>query len=338
MSDLCRLIWCALIGLFRPRTALQAENLVLRHQLNVLRRKSPTLVAFGNIDRLVFAALYRVAPGVLDALKILKPQTEIRWHRAGFRTYWRWKSRPLGGRPSVPADIRRLIHEMSIANPLWGAPRIHGELLKLGIDVGQTTVAKYMARRRRPPSQGWKTFLRNHADGIASMDLFLVPTVSFRLLYGLLILQHNRRKLVWLAVTAHPSAEWLARQLTEAYGWQQAPRYIIRDRDRVYGGVFARRLRAMGIRDRPIAPRSPWQNGCAERLIGSIRRDCLDHVVVFGEGHLRRLLKSYQKYYNEARTHLSLQKDAPIPRAVQTVGQTLAVPILGGLHHQYIRA
>jgi transposase InsO family protein len=227
---------------------------------------------------------------------------------------------------------------MSVANPLWGAPRIHGELLKLGIDVGQTTVAKYMARRRRPPSQGWETFLRNHVDGIASMDLFLVPTISFRLLYGLLILQHGRRKLLWLAVTAHPSAEWIARQLTEAYGWRQAPRYIIRDRDRVYGGVFTSRVRAMGIRDRPIAPNSPWQNGCTERLIGSIRRDCLDHVIVFGERHLRHLLKSYQKYYNEARTHLSLQKDAPIPRAVQTVGQTLAVPILGGLHHQYIRA
>ena len=189
-----------------------------------------------------------------------------------------------------------------------------------------------------PPSQGWKTFLRNHADGIASMDLFLVPTISFRLLYGLLILQHHRRKLLWLAVTARPSAEWLARQLTEAYGWQQAPRYIIRDRDRIYGGVFLRRVRAMGIRDRPIAPHSPWQNGCAERLIGSIRRDCLDHVVVFGERHLRSLLKSYQKYYNEALTHLSLQKDAPIPRGVQAVGQTLAVSILGGLHHRYIRA
>ena len=227
---------------------------------------------------------------------------------------------------------------MSDANPLWGAPRIHGELLKLGIDVGQTTVAKYMARRRQPPSQGWKTFLRNHADGIASMDLFLVPTISFRLLYGLLILRHSRRELLWLGVTAHPSAEWIARQLTEAYGWQQAPRYLVRDRDRIYGHAFLRRLRAMGIRDRPIAARSPWQNGCAERLIGSIRRDCLDHVVVFGERHLRHLLKAYQKYYNEARTHLSLEKDAPISRAVQTVGQTLAVPVLGGLHHQYIRA
>jgi transposase InsO family protein len=278
MSDLGRLIWCALIGLFRPRAALEAENLVLRHQLNVLQRKSPKRVTLGSIDRLLLVGLYRLAPEVLDAVKIIRPETLIRWHRAGFRAFWRWKFRPRGGRPRTPADIRRLIREMSIANPLWGAPRIHGELLKLGIDVGQTTVAKYMARRRRPPSQGWKTFLCNHADGIASMDLFLVPTISFRLLYGFLILQHRRRKLLWLAVTAHPSAEWLAQQLTEAYGWQQAPRYIIRDRDSVYGGVFTRRVRAMGIRDRPIAPHSPWQNGYAERLIGSIRRECLDQV------------------------------------------------------------
>src|SRR5467141_3504266 len=304
MSDLCRLIWCALIGLFWPRAVLQAEILVLRHQLNVLRRKSPKRLAFGNVDRLVFTALYRVAPGVLDALKILKPQTVIRWHRAGFRAYWRWKSRPYGGRPKTPADIRQLIRDMSVANPLWGAPRIHGELLKLGIDVGQTTVAKYMARRRRPPSQGWQTFLRNHADGIASMDLFVVPTLSFRLLHGLLILQHDRRQILWLGVTAHPTAEWISRQLTEASGWKVAPRYIIRDRDAVYGDVFIRRLRAMGIRDRPTAPRSPWQNGYCERAIGSIRRDCLDHVVVFGERHLRHLLRSYATYYNAARTHL----------------------------------
>jgi transposase InsO family protein len=338
MSDLCRLIWCALIRLFQSRAALVAEILVLRHQLNILRRKSPKRVALGSVDRLLLVGLYRLAPRALDALKIVRPQTLLRWHRAGFRTYWHWKSRPRGGRPTTSADIRRFIREMSVANPLWGAPRIHGELLKLGIEVGQATVAKYMAKRRMPPSQGWKTFLRNHADGIASMDLFLVPTISFRLLYGFLILQHTRRELLWLGVTAHPSAEWIAHQLTEAYGWQQAPQYIIRDRDRAYGHAFLRRLRAMGIRDRPIAPRSPWQNGCAERLIGSIRRDCLDHVIVFGERHLRHLLKSYQKYYNEARTHLSLQKDALIHRAVQAVGQTLAVPVLGGLHHQYIRA
>jgi Integrase core domain len=211
----------------------------------------------------------------------------IRWHRAGFQAYWRWKSRPRGGRPKTPLEIRQLIREISRANPLWGAPRLHGELLKLGIDVGQTTVAKYMARGRRPPPQG-KTFLHNHADGIASMDLFVVPTISFRLLYGLLILHHDRRQILWVGVTVHPTAEWISHQLTEAYGWKVAPRYIIRDRDAVYGDVFIRRLRAMSIRDRPTAPRSPWQNGYCERAIGSIRRECLDHVVVFGERHLQQ--------------------------------------------------
>ena len=336
MSDMFGLIWHAVIGLFRSRAVLQAEILILRHQINILRRKSPRRVALGNIDRAVLIGLYRLTPTVLEALKIINPETLVRWHRAGFRAYWRWKSRPRGGRPKTPADIRRLIREMSIANPLWGAPRIHGELLKLGIDVGQTTVAKYMARRRRPPSQGWKTFLRNHTDAIASIDMF-VPTISFRLLYGLLILRHSRRELLWLSVTAHPSAEWIARQLTEACGWNKAPQYLVRDRDGVYGEMFIRRLRAMGIRDRPSSARSPWQNGHAERLIGSVRRDCLDHVVVFGERHLRHLLSSYQVYYNEVRTHLSLHKDAPIPREIHRLGRVLPVPILGGLHHKYIR-
>ena len=327
----------ALVGLLRSRAALEAEVLILRHQLNVLRRKRPKRVVLSNIDRVVFGGLYRLAPGVLDALKILRPETVIGWHRAGFRGYWRWKSRPRGGRPSTPPAIRQFIRNMSIANPFWGAPRVHGELLKLGIDVSQTTVAKYMAKGRRPPSQGWRTFLHNHADGIASMDLFVVPTVSFRLLYGLLILQHGRRQILWLGVTAHPTAEWIARQLTEAYGWTAAPRYIIRDRDAVYGDIFIHRLRAMGICDRPTAAESPWQNGYVERLIGSIRRDCLDNVIVLGERHLRHLLKSYQSYYNEVRTHLSLSKDAPVSRAVQDVGDIIAKPTLGGLHHQYVR-
>jgi transposase InsO family protein len=221
--------------------------------------------------------------------------------------------------------------------PALGAPRIHGELLKLGIDVGQTTVAKYMVRGRHPPSQGWKTFLRNHADGIASMDLFVVPTISFQLLYGLLILQHGRREILWLGATTHPSAEWVSRQLTEAYGWEQGPRYLVRDRDSIHGDVFIKHLRAMGIRDRPTTPRSPWQNGYCERLIGSIRKECLDHVVVFGERHLRYLLRSYAIYYNQTRTHVSLNKDSPVSRAVETVGRILPVPILGGLHHQYMR-
>jgi hypothetical protein len=220
----------------------QAEILILRHQLNVLTRKSPKRVAVGNVDRLLLVGLYRFSPKVLDALKILKPETVLHWHRAGFRAYWRWKSRSCGGRPKTTMDIRLLICEMSVANPLWGAPRIHGELLTLGIDVGQTTAAKYMAKRRWPPSQGWKTFLRNHADAIASIDLFVVPTISFRLLYGFLVLWHSRREILWLGVTAHPSAEWIARQLTGACSWSEPPQYIIRDRDSAYGGAFIRRL------------------------------------------------------------------------------------------------
>ena len=337
MVELCKLIWCALVGLFRPRVSLQAEILVLRHQLNILRRKSPKRPAFHSIDRLVFAGLYGVASNVLSALAIVRPETVIRWHRTGLRSYWRWKSKSLGGRPKLSADIRKLIRDISLANPLWGAPRIHGELLKLGIEIGQTTVGKYMARNRRPPSQGWKTFLRNHADGIASMDLFVVPTISFELLYGLLILKHGRREIVYLAATAHPSAEWISRQLTEAFGWEEGPCYLVRDRDSAYGEVFTRRLRAMGIRDRPTAPRSPWQNGYCERLIGSIRRECLDHILVFGERHLRRLLRAYADYYNRSRTHLSLDKDSPASRAIEPSGRVFPVPILGGLHHQYVR-
>jgi transposase InsO family protein len=337
MREVCSLIWWALVGAFRSRVSLEAENTILRHQLNVLRRKSPKRPTFGMLDRLIFAGLYRLAPKVLGALAIVKPETVIKWHRTGFRSYWRWKSRRRGGRPSVAPEIRKLIREMSIANPLWGAPRIHGELLKLGIDIGQTSVAKYMARRRDPPSQGWRTFLRNHADGIAAMDLFVVPTISFRLLYGLLIMGHGRRQILWFGVTAHPTTDWIANQITEACGWEQAPRYLIRDRDGTYGEVFIRRLRSMGIRDRPTSPRSPWQNGYAERLIGSIRRECLDHVIVFGERHLRHLLLCYMKYYNGARTHLSLQKDAPVSRAVDRAGHILCRPTLGGLHHEYAR-
>jgi transposase InsO family protein len=325
------------VDLIRSRVMLEAEIWTLRQQINVLRRTAPKKLSFCAFDRMIFVGLYRLFPIICDALAIVKPDTLVRWHRAGFRSYWRWKSRRRGGRPIVPVEIRRLIREMSIANSLWGAPRIHGELLKLGIDIGQTSVAKYMVRRRDPPSQGWRTFLRNHADGIAAMDMFVVPTISFRLLYGLLIMGHGRRHILWFGVTAHPTAEWIANQVTEACGWEQAPRYLIRDRDGVYSEVFIRRLRSIGIRDRPTSPRSPWQNGYAERLIGSIRRECLDHVIVFSERHLRHLLLCYMKYYNGTRTHLSLEKDAPVSRAIDRTGHILCRPILGGLHHQYGR-
>jgi len=226
---------------------------------------------------------------------------------------------------------------MSIDNPLWGAPRIHGELLKLGFEVAQSSVAKYMIKRHGPPSQGWRTFLRNHAPDIAAMDLFVVPTIGFNLLYGFVIVRLDRRDLVWTNVTTNPTAEWIARQLTEAFPWNDAPRYLIRDRDCIYGAVVTRRLRAMGIRDKPIAPASPWQNSFAERLIGSIRRECLDHLIVLGEPYLRRNLQAYARYYNDIRTHRSLDKDAPVSRAVQRIGAIKSLALLGGLHHHYVR-
>jgi transposase InsO family protein len=226
---------------------------------------------------------------------------------------------------------------MSRSNPLWDATRIHGELLKLGFDVAQSTVARYMCRRLWPPSQGWWTFLSNHADGIAAVDLFVLPTIAFQILYCLVILRHGRRLWVSFGVTANPTAEWLSRRITEAFPWDHAPQYLIRDRDTSYGSVFVQRLRAMGIRDRPTAPRSPWQNAYVERLIGSIRRECLDHMIVFGEAHLRRILKAFVTYYNEVRTHRSLSKDAPIHRTIQYIGSITAQPILGGLHHQCLR-
>src|SRR5216684_5971541 len=218
-----------------------------------------------------------------------------------------------------------------------GAPRIHGELLKLGFEVAQSSVAKYMVKRRGPPSQGWRTFLRNHAPDIAAMELFVVPTIGFDLLYAFVIVRLGRRDLVWINVKANPTAEWVAHQITEAFPWDRAPRYLIRDRDRIYGAVVTRRLRAMGIRDKPIGPASPWQNGFAKRLIGSIRRECLDHIIVSGEAHLRRILRSYADYYNRVRTHRSLNKDAPVFRPVQRSGSIKPFPILDGLHHHYVR-
>jgi transposase InsO family protein len=337
MLALCRMILWAVVDLFRPRAALEAELLVLRQQIVVLRRGKPGRLPFSVIDRTLLGWVCHLCPKARGALAIVRPDTVVRWHRVGLRCYWRWKSRRRRGHPGVPVEIRQLIREMSLANPLWGAPRIHGELLKLGIDIGQTSVAKYIARRRGPPSQGWKTFLRNHADGIAAMDLFVVPTVSFRLLYGLLVMAHGQRQILWLGVTAHPTAEWIANQLTAACGWEQVPRYLIHDRDVCYGQTFVRRVRSLGIRDRPTSPRSPWQNGYAERLIGSIRRECLDHIVVIGEQHLRHILACYMDYYNAVRTHLSLGKDAPIRRVIQCHGRIEGRPVLGGLHHQYVR-
>jgi transposase InsO family protein len=271
---------------------------------------------------------------------IVKPETVIAWHRKGFRLFWTWKIRHgRAGRPAVAREVRELIRKMTRENPTWGAPRIHGELLKLGIEIGETSVSKYMVRRRKPPSQRWRTFLENHVKDLVSVDFFTVPTIRFQVLYVFLVLAHDRRRILHFNVTAHPTAEWTAQQLVQAFPWDSAPRYLLRDRDGIFGREFAEQVKAMGIKEVLSAPRSPWQRAFVERVIGTIGRECLDYLIVFHEASLRRTLGLYFDYYHRSRTHLSLRKDSPEPRSVQPpeMGRIVAVPQVSGLHHRYER-
>ena len=337
MLAILRSLGTFIVDLFKSRRRLEAENLFLRHQLSIALRRAPPRLRLRGSDRALLVWMTRLWPNLLGMVQVVQPETILRWHRAGFKAFWCWKSRNRAGRPKIDRGLRDLIQRMSRENPLWGASRIHGELLMLGFEVAQSTVSKYMARPSKPPSQSWKTFLRNHAQAIAAIDICVVPTLNFDLLFAFLVLGHGRRQLLWFEVARHPTTEWLARQITEAFPWTSAPAYLVRDNDRAYGHVFTSRVRAMGIRDRPISPQSPWQNGYVERLIGTLRRECLDQMVIFGETHLRRILSTYAAYYNQVRTHLALQKDAPLHRVVQRSGVIVAIPILAGLHHQYVR-
>jgi transposase InsO family protein len=322
----------------RSRAALQLEVLALRHQVLVLQRTRSRRLRLLMTDRWLWMWLARVWAEWRPALVIVKPETVIAWHRLGVRLFWTWKSRRRTGRPTAPADVRALIRTMSQTNPRWGAPRIHGELLKLGVDVCQATVAKYMRRPRRPPSQTWRTLLTNHAGQIMAADFFVVPTATGRLLLVLVILAHARRRIVHVAVTEHPTAAWTGQQLREAFPWDQAPRYVVRDRDHAFDG-WSDTAKAMGIEEVLTAPRSPWQNAYVERFIGSVRRECLDHVIVLSATGLQRLMHQYCAYYERSRTHLSLNKDAPIPRPIAAPGggRVVAIPQVGGLHHRYER-
>jgi putative transposase len=336
-SVLCSLL-LTLRGLARSRAALHLEVLAVRHQLEVLQRSQPRRLRLVQADRWLWTWLSRVWTAWRTALVIVKPETVMAWHRRGFRFVWTWKSRRRTGRPTAPADLRALIRTISQTNPFWGAPRIHGELLKLGMDVSQATVAKYMVRRRHPPSQTRRTFLGNHIGQVMAADFFVVPTATCRLLFVLVILAHERRRVVHVAVTDHPTAAWTAQQLREAFPWDRAPRCLIRDRDHAFD-AWTETAKTMGLDELLTAPRSPWQNAYAERFIGSARRECLDHVIVFSALGLQRLMKLYCAYYEQSRTHLSLNKDAPIPRPIAPPGdgRVVAIPQVGGLHHRYER-
>ena len=327
-------------SMLASRTTLALENLALRQQLAVLQRsvKRPTL---RRRDRAFWMWLSRLWTDWRSCLILVQPETVVAWHRQGFRLYWRWKSKKQApGRPKVAREVRDLIRRISKENPTWGAPRIQSELALLGHAVAESTVSKYMIRQRKPPSQTWRTFLDNHMDCLASVDSFTVPTATFRVLYCFVVLCHERRRIVHVNVTANPTERWTAQQIVEAFPYETAPRYMIRDRASTYGEWFRQRVKNMGIGEVVIAPRSPWQSPFVERVIGSIRRECLDHVVVLNEAHLLRIVRSYLDYYHDSRTHLSLGRNAPNPREVEprSRGKVVAIPQVGGLHHRYTRA
>jgi transposase InsO family protein len=315
------------------------ENLVLRHQLAVYKR-TVTRPKLLSSDRLFWVALSRVWTGWRQALVIMSPNTVLRWQRRRFREYWaRPSARPAAGRPRVSCQIRAFVVRMAQAHSLWGAPRIHGELQMLGIDVAEHTVSRLVPKRRSPPSQTWRTFLTNHVRDLVSIDFFTVSIARLRVLFVFVVLAHDRRRVLHFNVTEHPTAAWTAQQIVDAFPDDSAQSYLLRDRDSVYGHVFRQRVKGMGVGEVLTAPHSPWQNPFAERLIGSIRRECLNHVLVLGERHLRRTLARYFAYYHRARTHLSLDKDAPHGRPIERpeLGKVIPICEVGGLHHRYVQ-
>ena len=331
-------LFCCVFSWLRPKHELALEDFALRHQIAVLNRPAHKPRLQGK-DRLFWVVLKECWPNWRAALIIFQPETVIGWQRAGFRMFWRWKSRQRGGRPRKETALIQLIRRMWAGNPTWGSPRIRDELAKLGLAASTATIRKYRPKSRRPPSQRWRTFLQNHVGAIAAMDFFVVPTATFRLLYVLVVITHERRKVVHFNITDAPTTAWTAQQIIHAFPYDTAPKYLLRDRDSIYGSLFVQRVEGMGIQQKLISPRSPWQNPYVERLVGSIRRECLDRVIVFHERQLRHILKSYFEYYHKVRPHRVLSHDSPIPRPVESPdrGDVIERPLVGGLHHHYLR-
>ncbi|MBC8403423.1 MAG: transposase [Candidatus Marinimicrobia bacterium] len=300
------------------------------------KRKKPSMT---NKDRIFFILLSRLYSGWEKASLIFSPETLIRWYKQGFKLYWRWKSGKSPGRPPIDKELRDLICKIVEDNELWGAPRIHGELLKLGFEVSESTVSTYMPKKNKQSNQNWKTFLRNHLRETVSVDFFTVPTLTYSLLYVFVILSHDRRKIIHYNITKNPTDAWTAQQLIEAFAWIPSPRFLIRDGDKKFGSKFLLRLDHLNIDGKKTSYRSTWQNGYVERVIGSIKRECLDHVIILNENHLDNIMKSYIEYYHNSRTHLGLNKDSPNHRKVfpKEDGMIYSIPQVGGLHHRYER-
>ena len=338
MLELLIVVVRALTLALRGHQELVLENLALRQQLAAFRRTKRCRLR--TPDRLFWIALARSWRNWRTALIVVQPDTVIRWHRDWLRRRWTRRSqRRPDGRPPIDQQICALVREMATANPLWGAPRIHGELRALGVDVSERTVSRLLKPHTRPPSQTWRTFLTNHLASAASMDFFTVSTLTGRVVFVLIVLSHVRRRIVHFNITEHPTAQWSAQQVVDAFPDDTAPKWWHHDRDSAYGEMFRRRVAGMGIAEVVAAPASPWQNPYAERVIGSIRRECLDHVIVLNQAHLRRVLTIYSRYYHRSRTHLGLKKDAPDFRPVSatSTGPIIAIPEVGGLHHRYDR-